>query len=256
MLIDSHAHIYDLENKEQIIANMQNDNLNAIVSVAYNLHSSQESVSLANLHDNIFAVVGVHPNYSDTVNVNYLNDLRAIVSKNEKVKAIGEIGLDYYRDRDKSVQQRVFVEQIELAQELNKHIMLHVRDSYTDVLKIIKTYSQEFISEKRNIIVHCFSGNLEQAQQFIALGCYLSFSGIITFKNAKEAPIILRSIPKDKVLLETDCPYLAPMPHRGETNQPRYINYIAQKLADIWQQDIKIVEEITTANTKKALSLC
>lgn len=247
MLIDTHAHLTDerFDGSNEIIKNMAKDNLSKIISVGYDIESSAHSLKLAKDNENIFCAVGVHPSNSYDVESNYLNKLREM-AKQPKCVAIGEIGLDYhYDDTNRSAQHKALIEQLQLAHELNLPVILHVRDADKDMLEIVKNNLQLF---PKKGVVHCFSGSKETALEYIKMGFYISFTGVITFKNAKKFVEIISSLPKDKVLVETDCPYLSPEPFRGGLNQPSMVKYVASKIAEIWNVSEEEVAEITSHN--------
>ncbi len=248
MLIDTHAHLTDErygDAYESIISQMQADGLDKVVSVGYNYDSSIGSYNLAQKHDNVYCALGFHPSNTGEVTDGVYDEILKL-SKNKKVVAIGEIGLDYhYDDTDKVVQKRELLAQLDLVKASNLPVAFHLRDAYEDMLNIVKDNLDKMPNRG---VMHCFSGSLETAREYIKLGFYISFSGTITFKNAKSYPDIIKSVPRDKILIETDCPYLAPTPHRGETNYPKYVRYQAQRIADILGLDYQEVEDFTAKN--------
>ncbi len=254
MFIDSHAHLQDrkfLNDQDKVIANAQNAQVSKIICVGYDYATSCEAVSLAKKYENIFAVVGVHPHDAKSLNDKVLADLYEL-AKEPKVVAIGEMGLDYYRNlspQDK--QKQAFVEQIKLAKELYKPIVIHDRDAHQDVLEIIK-------QEKAGInegIMHCYSGNLPFAIELMKLGFYISFAGPLTYKNAKKSHEVAARITLDRVLIETDCPYLTPEPNRGKRNEPAQVIAVAAKLAELRRKSLEEIGAITSANCQRVLRL-
>jgi len=246
MFIDSHAHIYyDSFNKDIIdVINRANDlGVQKIICVGVDLKSSEECIELANKFPNIYATVGYHPHESKLAENNYLNILESMTSE-EKVVAIGEIGLDFhYNHSDKKVQEKKFLEQLELAESINLPTIVHSRNADQETVEIISTL------KKPLGVVHCFAGNLEQAYKIIKLNYYISFTGLITFVN--ELTDVVKNISLDKILIETDSPYLSPIPFRGKRNEPSYVIEIAKKIAAIKDIPLIDVENITTKNTLK-----
>lgn len=248
-LIDTHAHLTDKRfNIDEIITQMPQDNLKAIVTVGYDAKSSFLGADIANKNKNIFYAVGIHPSETKSAKA---EDYKKFLehSKNEKCVAIGEIGLDYhYPDTDKKKQYDELMIQLDLVKNANLPAIFHVRDSDGDMFEIIKNNLDKL--PKRGVM-HCFSGSLEMAKIYIDMGFYLSFSGVVTYKNAKKMPDIVKAIPLDRLVVETDCPYLPPEPFRGQTNYPKYVAKTAEKIADILNMDIEKVHEQTTINACK-----
>jgi TatD DNase family protein len=250
MLIDSHAHLNDkrlLPELHSIIADMPKDNLEAIINVGYDLPSSKMSVDIAQ-HDGVFAAVGIHPHDAkDASQQDY--DYFAQAATNKKVVAVGEIGLDFYYDHSpRKVQQRVFLEQLELADGLALPVIIHLRDAYQPMLELLKQNKQKL---KNGAILHCYSGSAEMMREYAKLGLYFSYGGAITFKNATEKPRIVAETPIEKLLIETDCPYMTPEPHRGRLNYPKYVSLVAQKVALYTNRTYEEIAEITRRNTKE-----
>ena len=247
MLIDTHAHLTDeiYGGAKEIISSMKSDGLEKIITVAYDLDSAHSCVRLAEANENIYCAVGVHPDNSQSLDADPREELYRL-SRSSKCVAIGEIGLDYHYESTQREKQQFWLErQLELVEQADLPVCFHVRDAYEDFYKIIKSNLSKI---RKGAVVHCFSGSLETALQYIDLGFYISFTGSITFKNARKFPDIIKALPMDKILIETDCPYLAPTPHRGETNYPRFVAYQAQKIAEIREMDALEVERITTKN--------
>ncbi len=250
MLIDSHAHLDDeriISDLSGIISNMEKNQLEGIVTVGCDRKTSQSCFDIATNNKNIYATVGIHPHEAQgATQEDY--DLFVNMAKNEKVVGIGEIGLDYYYDfSPREVQKKVFIEQMELAHFLKLPMVFHLRDAYQDMLNICK--------EKRDMleygaILHCYSGSKEIMQEFAKLGLYFSYGGAITFKNAVDKPEIVRNTPKDRILVETDCPYMTPVPFRGKTNYPQNVCLVAEKMASIFDCEVEKIHELTLKNTK------
>ncbi|MHA4989469.1 TatD family hydrolase [Cetobacterium somerae] len=245
-LVDTHCHLdnekFD-EDRLEVIERIK-ENLEFCVNIGYDLASSKKSLELAKEYDFIYAVIGVHPidiaEYSEEVE----KELE-ILGKNPKVVAIGEIGLDYHwMTEPKEVQQERFKRQLELAERLNKPVVIHTRDAMEDTVNILKEYS--------NItgVIHCYPGSLETAKQLVDR-FYLGIGGTLTFKNSKKAVEVVKDIPLDRIVIETDCPYLTPEPFRGKRNEPVYVEYVAKKIAEIKEISVEDVTKVTTENAKK-----
>ncbi|MFD3158485.1 TatD family hydrolase [Haloimpatiens sp. FM7330] len=249
MIFDSHAH-YDDEafqnNREQVIRELKENGVIGVINCGASVQGSRDSVELASKYDFFYAAVGIHPEYANEVNKEILKELKEL-SKYEKVKAIGEIGLDYYGDEnpEREIQKQAFRKQMELAAKLNMPVIIHDRDAHGDTLEIIKEYP--------NVkgVIHCFSGSIEFARECLKLGYYIGFTGVVTFKNAKKVVQVAKEVPLDRLLVETDCPYMAPVPNRGKCNRSDYIKYILEKISKIRDIPLKTLEEATIKNTKK-----
>lgn len=245
-LVDTHCHLdnekFD-EDRLEVIERIK-ENLEFCVNIGYDLASSKKSLELAKEYDFIYAVIGVHPidiaEYSEEVE----KELE-ILGKNPKVVAIGEIGLDYHwMTEPKEIQQGRFKRQLELAERLNKPVVIHTRDAMEDTVNILKEYP--------NItgVIHCYPGSLETAKQLVDR-FYLGIGGTLTFKNSKKAVEVVKDIPLDRIVIETDCPYLTPEPFRGKRNEPIYVEYVAKKIAEIKEISVEDVTKVTTENAKK-----
>ncbi|WP_407536154.1 TatD family hydrolase [Cetobacterium somerae] len=245
-LVDTHCHLdnekFD-EDRLEVIERIK-ENLEFCVNIGYDLSSSKKSLELAKEYDFIYAVIGVHPidiaEYSEEVE----KELE-LLGKNPKVVAIGEIGLDYHwMTEPKEIQQERFKSQLELAERLNKPVVIHTRDAMEDTVNILKEYP--------NItgVIHCYPGSLETAKQLVDR-FYLGIGGTLTFKNSKKAVEVVKDIPLDRIVIETDCPYLTPEPFRGKRNEPIYVEYVAKKIAEIKEISVEDVTKITTENAKK-----
>lgn len=248
MLIDTHAHLTDphFNGGKEIISNMSSDGLERIITVAYDLDSSYQCALIAENNESVYATVGVHPSDACRMPVGFdpIDQLRALC-RHEKVVALGEIGLDYHYGDDKDVQKYWLCRQLELLGETDLPVSFHVRDSYEDMLNIVKANRANI---KNSGVMHCFSGSKETAKIYVDMGFYISFSGSITFKNNAKAVDIIKSVPLDRILIETDSPYLTPVPFRGQVNTPAYVKYQAQKIAEVLSRDYDEIVDITTAN--------
>lgn len=251
MLIDTHCHLNDeklLCTAGRIVASFKDDGLESAICVGYDMPSSECAVTLAEKFEEIYAAVGVHPHDADTLDDEACQRILEL-AKHKKVVAIGEIGLDYYYDlSEREVQKSAFAKQIELANQAELPIALHVRDAYEDTRKILFDMKGYI---KNGLLLHCYSGSSEYVKIFDKLDAYYAFGGAITFKNAKHNLESLAVVPKGRLLLETDCPYMTPVPFRGKTNEPKYVSLVAQKAAQVLGMSVEEIEEITTQNAKR-----
>ncbi len=254
MLVDTHAHIQDRKFKgdlEAVLDRAEKAGLEKIICVGYDYETSCEAVELARKFPEVYAVVGVHPHDAKTVDEEILQKLYEL-AKNPKVLAIGETGLDFYRDLSPRDQQRkAFVEQIKIAREICKPVVIHDRDAHQEVFDIIKKEK----AGKNQGIMHCYSGHLPLAIELMKEGFYISFAGPLTFKNARKTHEVAAKIPMDRILLETDCPYLAPEPFRGKRNEPAYVKYVAEKMAEIRGKNVEEIAYITGLNAKRVFRI-
>lgn len=255
MFIDSHAHLdderFDID-REMLIENLKNNNVDLVFNIGADIKTSKASIELAKKYQHIYAVVGVHPHDAKDVEDNYLDILRELSSE-EKVVAIGEIGLDYYYDNSpRDIQRKVFKEQINLAKELNLPIVVHTRDASQETFDILKEASEE--GPIRGIM-HCYSGSVEMAREYIKLGFYIAIGGPVTFKNSKVVKEVAQEIPLDKLLIETDCPYLTPEPLRGKRNEPIFIRHTAEKVAQLRGISLEELAKATSDNAKRIFNV-
>ena len=210
------------------------------------LESSRNVVKIAAQHDYIYAAVGSHPDVADEVNEEVIAEYRQLCLNNPKVKAIGEIGLDYhYEDIPRDIQMKAFRMQMELARELKLPVIVHERDAHEDGMAVVRDFSDV------TGVFHCYSGSAEMARQLVDKGWYIGFTGVLTFKNARKAVEVAASIPLDRIVLETDCPYMAPEPFRGKRNDPGKLYRMAEKLAEIRGLSVEEIHAITVENGKK-----
>ena len=248
MLFDTHAHMNDRAfdiDREELIQSLPQQGVGIIMNPGCNLEDSRLSVKLAEQYPFIYAAVGSHPDSADEVNENVIAEYRKLC-RHDKVKAIGEIGLDYhYEDIPRQIQKKAFLMQMELARETGLPVIVHERDAHEDGMAIVKDFS--------NVtgVFHCYSGSAEMARQLVELGWYIGFTGVLTFKNARKAIETAQSIPIDRIVLETDCPYMAPEPFRGKRNHPGYLYRMAEKLAEIRGMTVEEIRQITTENGKR-----
>ena len=245
MFIDTHCHIFSeyYDDIDKVISECRDNNIDKIIVNGSNIKSNIEVMELANKYDIVYAAIGFHPTELDDFKEEYFRFLEENIN-NSKVVAIGEIGLDYHYDNtDKEKQIMVFRRQLDIANKYNKPIIVHSRDSIQDTYNILKQY-------KVKGSIHCFSGSVEMAREFIKLGYKLGIGGIITYKNAKTIKEVVRDIDLSYILLETDSPYLTPSPYKGESNSPKYILLIAEAIADIKDVSIVDISRVTTANAE------
>ena len=256
-LFDNHAHLDDEkfdEDREELIEKIHNDEIDKFVSAGYSLESSKKSIELSKKYDFIYSTCGVSPNdipQTEEELWKELDEIKKLAKENKKVVAIGEIGLDYHwNTENKELQKKAFVEQIKIANELNLPIQIHTRDAVMDTLEILK---QNNVNKKG--IFHCCPLNRELVKEGLKLGFYISFAGPVTFKNSKNANEIIEMVPNDKMLIETDSPYLSPEPFRGKRNDPRNVKYIAKKIAEVKNITIEEVADITYENAMEIFNL-
>ena len=246
MLIDTHCHLFFDELKEDlsnVLKRAADLGVTKFICVGTNIEDSKESYNLALDYENIFSTAGVHPHDTEEVAENYIDELYKLL-KNKKVVAVGEIGLDYFKElSDISVQKKIFAEQLELAQKINKPIVFHNRDSDDDIINTLSEFPNVYG------VAHCFSSTYDVAKKLIDMGFYISFSGNLTFKNS-HLPDVAKRLPIDRLLVETDSPFLSPVPHRGKTNEPGRARFVADLLARLHNLSINEVAQITTTNAK------
>lgn len=253
-MIDSHAH-YDDErfdpDRDDVIRKAVEAGVTHIVNPGCDLESSRLAIELSERHKEVFAAVGVHPHEASSCGETTLADLEDL-AKRKKVVAIGEIGLDYHYDfSPREVQKEWFSRQIALASKLRLPIIIHDRESHQDVLDIVKAFRGENITG----VFHCFSGSVEMAREVLDLGFYIGIGGPVTFKNARRPAEVVRYAPMDRLLIETDCPYLAPEPHRGKRNWSGYLTHVIEKISDIKGINGSEVERITAENARLLFGL-
>ena len=250
-IFDSHAHYTDKafnEDREIMLGSLKESGVCGIINCGADIESSVSSVDLASKYDYIYAACGIHPEEADKTPENYIDILRDL-AKNEKCVAIGEIGLDYYWRQDtKDLQKELFEKQILLSKELDLPIIVHDREAHGDTMEILKKHRPKGV-------LHCFSGSPETAAEVLKLGMYIGLGGALTFKNARKAVEVAQMLPLDRLLLETDCPYMAPVPMRGKRNNSGYIPFVAEKVAEIKGIDPQSVLDITAENTKRLFNI-
>ena len=249
MLFDTHAHMDDHafdEDRVELLNNLPTQGIALVMNPGCSLESSRNVDKLTKQYDYIYGAVGSHPDVADEVNEAVLEEYRMLCKQNDKIKAIGEIGLDYhYEDIPREIQLKAFRMQMELARELNLPVIVHEREAHEDGMKVV----DEFPEVKG--VFHCYSGSAEMARELIKRGWYIGFTGVLTFKNARKAVEVASAIPLDRIVIETDCPYMAPEPFRGKRNDPGKIYRMAEKLAEIRGLTVEEIHRITLENGRK-----
>ena len=244
-IFDTHAHYADSAfdgDREQVLAELPDKGVKLVMLAASGIEDSRENALLAKKYDYIYAAAGVHPESVDETPADYIDTLKEIIASEPKIKAVGEIGLDYHYDGfDREKQIRFFREQLALAKELDMPVIVHSRNATEDTVEILREYRPKGV-------VHCFSGSAETAKEIIKTGMYIGFTGVLTFKNAKKALKALEAVPLDRLLMETDCPYMAPEPFRGKRCDSFMIPYTAAKAAEVKGIAVEELLEITCRN--------
>jgi len=252
-IFDTHAHYDDEafdEDREKVFKELKENGVIGILNCASSYKSIEITNKLTKENDFIYGALGIHPENADEHNLEVKNEIIELIKSNKKIIAIGEIGLDYYWDEnpEKEIQKKVFREYMKLAEEFNMPVVIHDRDAHQDTLEIIKEFP------KVKGIVHCFSGSKEFANECIKLGYYIGVGGVVTFKNAKKLVEVVSNIPLDRILVETDCPYMAPEPNRGKRNKSDYIRYIIERIASIRKIDPIEVNIAVNDNFKRLIN--
>lgn len=248
MFFDSHAHLDDSRfdaDREEIFADLANHDVRMLMNVGCDLASSERSVALAEHYPFVYAAVGSHPDDADHVDGKRLDRYRALAC-NPRVKAIGEIGLDYhYEDVPRARQINAFEDQLDLAEALDLPVIVHMREATEDAVAVVRRHP------KVTGVFHCFSGSAETALWLVERGWYIGFTGVVTFKNARRAVEAVQALPMDRILVETDCPYMAPEPHRGRRNDSRFVPYVAAKIGQIKGLTPEEAGRLTAENAKR-----
>ena len=254
MYFDSHAHLDDRRfdaDRDEIFADLANHGVGLIMNIGCDLKSSLQSIDLAHKYPFVYAAVGSHPDDAAQLDDRLL-EIYGQLCADERVKAIGEIGLDYYYDHSpREVQREVCIRQMELAWETGAPVAYHIRDAHAEMLEIMKSMKAKLTGG----IIHCFSGSAEIAKEYLKLGYYISFAGPLTFKKAPKLQEACRLVLKDRLLIETDSPYMAPEPVRGRRNEPANVRYVGMKMAEIRGETPEEVARYTTENAKKVYGL-
>lgn len=251
MLIDTHAHLFkekfDDEQIDEIVKSLGKNNLEKVILASSRMEDCEGNLMMTQKYDNLFCTIGIHPENIEELTQENLKKIENL-AKDKKVVAIGEIGLDYHYDGfDKHKQIEGFLKQVELSNKLKLPFVIHLRDAYADMLEILKKNKHLL---KFGFVVHCYSGSVDYAKQLLELGAYFSFTGVITFKNARKAVEVINFLPLDRIMIETDCPYLAPEPIRGTINQPKNVNFVFNKICEIKKIDKDVLDKILRENVR------
>lgn len=249
MIFDSHAH-YDDEafdgDREEVLASLRENGIGIVVNVGASLEGTKRTVQLTQKYPFVYGAAGVHPDEVGELNEERFLWLREQCMQ-EKIVAVGETGLDYYWDKENhELQKKWFIRQLRLAKELELPVIVHSREAAADTMEILK---QEYNAQTR-VVIHCYSYFVEMAREYLKMGYYLGIGGVLTFKNAKKLKEVVCEAPLERLLLETDCPYLAPVPHRGERNDSRYLSYVAEALASLKGCSVEEVIRVTEENAR------
>ncbi len=253
-IFDTHCH-YDDEafecDRDEVLNRQINFGVKNILNCSVDVESCKKIISMVKEYDFVYGACGIHPSYSKYYyKTNYIDDLYKFHSQSEKILAVGEIGLDYfYKDIDVNIQKDVFIQQLEFAKYLDKPVVIHCRDAHKDVLDIVKMFMP------LRGVIHCFSTSLEIAKEWIKLGFYLGISGIVTFKNAVKILDVIKEVPIEFLVTETDCPYLSPVPHRGKRNESINIEHIIKHIAKIKSEDFYKIADTLYRNAVEFLNL-
>lgn len=248
MLFDTHAHMNDPvfdEDRDALLQSLPGQGVGLVMNPGCSLENSRQAIAIAEAYDFVYAAVGTHPDTADEVNEAVIEEYRRLCS-HEKVKAIGEIGVDYYYETiPREIQLKAFRMQMELARETGLPVIIHERDAHDDGTKMVKEFPDV------TGVFHCYSGSAEMARQLVKMGWYIGFTGVLTFKNARKAVETAQAIPLDRIVLETDCPFMAPEPFRGKRNHPGYLYRMAERLAELRGLSVEEIHAITTENGKQ-----
>ncbi len=255
-MLDTHCHLNDaqFDNDIEVVVNsFLRAGGDKAICVAWDIESSKKAEQISNKYAQIYYSVGVHPDEVAGFNLNELENLiKAAQSKQSKLVAIGEIGLDYFHNKENKAEQKAaFIKQIELANKYHLPIIIHCREAYGDTLEVLK----QFAPFEYGAVMHCYSGSLEYANELLRLGVKISFTGIVTYKNAVNVKEVAKNIPLDSFFLETDCPYLSPVPHRGERNEPAFVKHVAEHIANLRNMIVSDLIAATDSNAKKFFNL-
>ena len=253
MIFDTHAH-YDSEqfneDREELLCSMEEQGVGTIVNVCASYASCERVTNMVQKYPFMYAAVGIHPDHVGSLNEETFAKMKELFSR-DKVIAVGEIGLDYYWDNEShDLQKKWFIRQLELARELDLPVLIHSRDAAADTMEIMKAHA-----EGLNGVIHCYSYSREMAQEYVKMGFYIGVGGVVTFKNGRKLKKTVAEIPLESIVLETDCPYLAPEPYRGKRNHSAYIRYVAETIAEIKGVTYEEVVAQTEENARKMYRL-
>lgn len=253
-LFDTHAHLSDKrfdDDLDDVIKKLKESQVFRVVDVCCHVKDVKRTLDLTKKHDFIYGALGMHPHEASDVTEKTLYDMEGLLKKNDKLIALGEIGLDYHYDfSPRDVQKKWFIEQLELAISLNLPVILHIREAFSDCMEILRAHKKGLFG-----VMHCYSGSYETARDCIDMGLYIAFGGAVTFKNARRLSDVASRLPLKRLLIETDCPYMTPEPHRGKRNDPSYVYYVAKCLAELHNRDVEEVCDITLKNGLELFSM-
>ena len=255
MIFETHAHYDDEqfeEDREELLRRLPKENIETVINVGASFAGAKNSFALAHQYPYIYAAVGVHPSNIEDLSEETMEELRTM-ARDKKTVAIGEIGLDYYWEKDpekRQLQQQIFIRQLDLARQLHLPVCVHDRDAHGDTLAILKREGKGIRG-----VMHCFSGSWEMAQELLKLDWYIGVDGPLTFKNAAKLPEIVQKFPLERLLVETDAPYMAPVPMRGKQNEPAYVRFVAEKVAEIKGISMEMVAKQTSQNAEELYGL-
>lgn len=255
MIFDSHAHYDDEafdEDRDSLLPEIFKSGVSYIVNAGADIGLSKASVELSKKYEFLYPAVGIHPENADSFDDDSISTLKGLIRDNKKVVAVGEIGLDYYYEgAERDVQKEVFEQQIKLALAEGLPVIVHDREAHGDTFDIIRKYHDKGLRG----VLHCYSGSPEMALTYVKLGFYIGFTGVITFKNAKKSLDVLKAVPLDSILIETDCPYLAPVPYRGKRNDSRNLVHVADKACEVLGLQYEYFVNVTCDNAKKLFDI-
>lgn len=244
-IFDAHAHYDDKwfdEDRDTLLSSMKENGVSFIVNAAVDIPSTLKAIELSEKYDFIYSTAGFHPENLENLPEDYLEQIEKL-SQHKKVVAIGEIGLDYHWDIPKDIQKKAFEEQLILSKNLDMPVVIHDREAHGDTMQILQNYMPK-------ALLHCYSGSVEMMREYVKMGIYISLGGVVTFKNARQSVEVAKDVPLDRLLLETDAPYLAPVPNRGKRCDSSMILYTAQRIAEIKNMDVQELLDITAQNAK------
>lgn len=252
MIFDTHAHYDDKafdEDRDELLTSLKAQRVSGIITCGVNLETSKKSVELSEKYDFLYAAVGFHGLNTDDLIENYIDEIKALARQNKKVVAIGECGLDYYYSKEKKdLQIKIFTEQVRLAKELDLPIIVHDREAHFDIMNILKAY-------RPSGVIHCFTGAIEMMREVVKIGMYIGFGGAVTFKNSKKPKEVAKEVPIERLLLETDAPYMTPVPFRGKRNNSAYITYVADEISAIRSMKKEALLSETEKNARRLFNI-
>ncbi len=260
MLFDTHAHLNDEkfdEDLDEVVSRAFAGNVGKILVASYDMESTKKALEISRKYENIYCSVGIHPHQATDYDESSARDLDKLINENKlKVVAIGETGLDYHYDfSPRDIQIEVFKKHMELAANHDLPLIIHDRKAHDDCLSIVTEFSKKGLFSQKSGVFHCFSGDANLALKLVELGFYISIAGPVTFKNSRHAKDVVKNIPIEKLLIETDCPYLSPEPFRGKRNEPANVKYVADKISEILDIPVEEVEKITYQNACRFYSV-